>query len=67
MEKNNINQRLKDEQSKYRKNIYLVTGFLSIIVVASYFFLILSKGTKIIVYPEDARNTAKIIPNNLNV
>ncbi len=64
MEKNNINQRLKDEQSKYRKNIYIVTGFLSIIVVASYFFLILSKGTKIIVYPEDARNTAKIIPNN---
>ena len=64
MKKNNINQLLKEEQLKYKKNIYLVIGFFSIFIVVSYFFLILSKGTKIIVFPEDARNTAKIIPNN---
>ena len=65
MDKNkNINQLLKEEKLRYRKNIYLVTGILSVLIVISYFFLILSKGTKIIIYPEEARNTAKIVPDN---
>ena len=60
----NINQLLREEKFKYKRNIYLIFGIISILFVISYFFIILSKGTKIIVYPKDARNTAKIIPNN---
>ena len=61
---NNINKALQREKEKYKLKTYYLGGLVLFISFFIYLFLLLSNGTKIIIFPEEASENAKIKSTN---